>query len=312
MNIKVFVIIVTYNGSKWIEKCLSSLRSSKIEIQTIVVDNCSKDNTQLIISKKFPEVDLILNEENLGFGKANNIGISYVLKRGADYVFLLNQDAYLQPDTLEKLIEIHKKNLEYGVLSPIHLNGAGDKLDRNFSYYLGHDNTDTFYFDAINKNLKTIYEIPFVNASAWLLPRKTLEIIGGFDPIFFHYAEDDNYCQRVLFHGFKIGIAPNAYICHDREFREDKKPNSSKEAKLLLKERYLKYRWANINIKIDEEIQKNKKKSRKLIVKLLLKLEFKKISYCIDELALLKKIIPEIKKSREINKNKGSHYLSHE
>jgi GT2 family glycosyltransferase len=220
----------------------------------------------------------------------------------------LNQDAYLQEDTIEKLIKVHKDNTDYGIISPIHLNGSGSNLDKNFSNYFKKN--DTIFYDTLKNTFKkNIYEVPFMNAAAWLLPKKTLEVIGGFDPIFHHYAEDDNYCQRVLFHGFKIGVVPDIYIYHDREFREPIIKNTIKD-KLILKERYLKHKWANISAEVDTDIKTNKKNHLKLIVKLFLKLKLKKANYYIKELALIKKIIPEIENSREINRTKGRHYIN--
>lgn len=301
---KIYIVIVTYNGMQWLSKCLECTKNYAV----IVVDNSSNDDTISFIKTNYPKITLLQQTKNLGFGAANNIGISYALKKGVDYVFLLNQDAYLQEDTIEKLIKVHKDNTDYGIISPIHLNGSGSNLDKNFSNYFKKN--DTIFYDTLKNTFKkNIYEVPFMNAAAWLLPKKTLEVIGGFDPIFHHYAEDDNYCQRVLFHGFKIGVVPDIYIYHDREFREPIIKNTIKD-KLILKERYLKHKWANISAEVDTDIKTNKKNHLKLIVKLFLKLKLKKANYYIKELALIKKIIPEIENSREINRTKGRHYIN--
>lgn len=101
----VYIIIVTFNGMQWLSKCLEST----IPYPVIIVDNDSTDGTVDYIKKHYSEVKLFVNKENLGFGQANNIGISYALQHGAGYVFLLNQDAYLQKSAIGKLIETHKK-----------------------------------------------------------------------------------------------------------------------------------------------------------------------------------------------------------
>ena len=90
-NISVFTIIVTFNGEQWIRNCLLSIRESSISSHIIVVDNSSTDETINIIILEFPEVTLIQNEINLGFGKANNIGIQFALKKSATFLLLLNQ-----------------------------------------------------------------------------------------------------------------------------------------------------------------------------------------------------------------------------
>lgn len=93
---KVVVVIVTYNGTEWIEECLHSLRNSTLECTIIVVDNNSSDHTLDIIRDQFPAIKTIPQDTNLGFGRANNIGISYALKQRTEYVFLLNQDTKVE------------------------------------------------------------------------------------------------------------------------------------------------------------------------------------------------------------------------
>ena len=120
----VLVIVVTYNAMKWAERCLSSLRNSSVSCDVMVIDNNSTDGTQNFIHTHFPEVELIENKKNLGFGQANNIGLQRVLDENYEYAYLLNQDAWVMPDTLEKLIDISKTHPEYGVLSPMQLKAS--------------------------------------------------------------------------------------------------------------------------------------------------------------------------------------------
>jgi|SRR5690554_3261451 len=214
MTIK--AIIVTYNPAQWLDKCLGSLNKSNVKLDVIVIDNGSTDGSIEIIKNDYPNVRLIINSENKGFGQANNQGLSIALNENADFAFLLNQDAWIEPNTIEKLIEVSQNNKGFGVLSPIHLNGKGDALDKNFSTYAGPYNSLYFSDLSIGKTLRQIYEVPFVNAAAWLITKDCLNIIGGFSPSFFHYGEDVNYCERVDYHGLKIGIVPKLYIYHDR------------------------------------------------------------------------------------------------
>lgn len=213
---KVFAIIVTYNGIPWIERCLKSLLKTDIDLEVIVVDNASSDSTPQLIEEKFHAVRLLKQEKNLGFGRANNIGLSLALKENADYAFLLNQDAFVQPETLRNLVEVAEENKEYGVISPVHLDSEGTNLDKSFLYYIKNPGNNQFLSDFIlNKEKKDIYDLKMINAAAWLLPSKTLKLVGGFHPMFFLYGEDDNYCQRVHYHGLKIGVTPNTFIIHD-------------------------------------------------------------------------------------------------
>ena len=294
------IIIVTYNGLKWIDKCLESCKDYPV----VVVDNNSSDNTVEFIKEKFPTVHLIEQQKNLGFGQANNIGISYALNHGADYVFLLNQDAYLVGSCLEKSIEIHQKNKQFGVLSPVHLNGDGTHLDHNFSNYVGK-NRDFYSDHVLNKSLKNIYEVPFVNAAGWLISRKCLETVGGFDPIFFHYGEDDNYCHRVRYHEFKIGVIPKSCIKHDRVQKSVIKSES-----LDLKERKYKVEYANPARKDFEQQFYNKLQlAKRSIFKNMFMLRFSKLKSLKKHLKMLLRIQEEILNSREITSKPGAHFL---
>lgn len=211
----IYIIIVTYNSMKWMEKCLSSLRASHYPLHIVVIDNCSKDNTVEFLEKQ-TDVHLIINQQNKGFGQANNQGMVYALEQGADYCFLLNQDAYIHPDTIDKLLETHLLYPHAGILAPVHLNGDASGLDpyyRNFVL----PTSDAFLTDACIGNVKRHYDVDLVPAAGWFIPKKTLEQIGGFDPLFFHYGEDDNYMQRLRYHHLPIVMDREAFIQHDRE-----------------------------------------------------------------------------------------------
>ena len=224
--INVYVIIVTYNGLHWIDKCIGSLQKSSLQPKIIIVDNGSTDDTCKKIQEQYSEVHLIQLKDNLGFGRANNVGIKEAYEFGATNFFLLNQDAWVEPDTIEKLTTMQNKNPEFAILSPLHLNGQGTALDYNFSIYIVPFACPNLYSDfCLNMVADKAYEVDFVNAAAWLLTRECIEKVGGFNPSFFHYAEDDNYIQRVHYYKFKVGICPLCKIFHDRGNR----PNHSIE-----------------------------------------------------------------------------------
>lgn len=224
MNVKnnsglnVFSIVVTYNGMEWIDQCLESLLVSTLKTSILVVDNASGDGTPEHIQKKYPGISLIRSEENLGFGRANNIALQMALKQGADYVFLLNQDARIEPDAISLLIEKHFNSPEYAVLSPVHLNGEGTGLDYLFSEYLyqsGHKSQNIKSLTQTSESV--ILDISMVNAAAWLMSRRVLLEIGGFNPYFFHYGEDTEYLNRCAYHKLRAGVVAGAIIRHARE-----------------------------------------------------------------------------------------------
>lgn len=236
---KVSVIIVSYNFEKWIDRCLGSLRESSYPLSVIVVDNGSKDHTTHIIAEKYPEVHLIQNNENLGFGKANNIGFRYALEQGANYFFLLNQDAWIDNNTVETLLLIFSKYPEYGILSPAHLNDKGDQPDFGFSTYTGVKEKKEFL--TLRQSLEVI-PTPFINAAFWMISAKALETVGGFSPLFYHYGEDIDYINRLRYHGFLLGYSPAVFGYHDRENR-----TVTREAFFRSEKVYLLSEYANIN-----------------------------------------------------------------
>ena len=225
---KVLVIIVTYNAMRWIDKCLTSLLKSSILVDCIVIDNKSSDNTVETIKRNYSFCKIIESKENLGFGKANNIGLQYAIDNDYDFVYLLNQDAWIFPDTLSLLVDASLSHPEYGILSPLQMDASCNKLDKNFQICCPKNLTS----DSICGCLKDVYPTSFVMAAHWLIPKDILLKIGGFSPSFPHYGEDHNYVQRMTYKHFKIGIVPAAKAVHDREFRKDSKS-------LIMRKEYL-------------------------------------------------------------------------
>ena len=211
----IYVVIVTYNGMRWIDKCLRDVLKSDTEIKVVVIDNRSTDETVNFIKSHYPQIDLTETNENLGFGRANNIGIKRAINANADYVFLLNQDGYVEKDTIRKLVEFHGNHPEYGVLSPQQKNGNGSGLDTKFeNIVLGQ-----CVINTSEESGRAFYDVSFVMAAFWLISAECLKKVGVFDPIFFHYGEDGDYLSRVRFHGFKIGVVMDSVGYHDRQER---------------------------------------------------------------------------------------------
>jgi GT2 family glycosyltransferase len=184
---------------------MKALEGSSYPLEIIVVDNNSADNTVELL-KKYPGIHILQPGNNLGFGKGNNLGIALALEKGADYIFLLNQDAWVFEDTIKSLIEGMEANARLGILSPFHYYADETTPDTSFATYLSRRTADA----------DGIAIVPFVNAAAWMLSRKCVETVGYFEPLFGHYGEDRNYCDRVRYHKFLVGITKDAKIVHDR------------------------------------------------------------------------------------------------
>jgi N-acetylglucosaminyl-diphospho-decaprenol L-rhamnosyltransferase len=217
---KLLVIIVTYNAMKWIDRCLLSLFESSHSNEIYIVDNSSSDDTVSHIKNNYPACILIESKVNLGFGKANNLGFEYALENGYDFVYLLNQDAWVYVSTFSELISVHEQQKEFGILSPIHLSNGSEKIDQNFLLCCPGEMLSDIY--CIGK-LKQVYETDFVMAAHWLISSECLKRVGGFSPSFPHYGEDHNFVHRARFFKYKIGLIPAAKAIHDREFRNESK-----------------------------------------------------------------------------------------
>ncbi len=201
----IYCVIVTYNGMRWIDRCLQSILQSVIPMVAVVVDNGSEDDTVKHIKANYPEVILLPQEENKGFGQANNIGIAYAMQKQATHILLLNQDAAIQPDALQILLQ-HDDGQH--LLTPIHMNGDGSCIDDNF-----FQNT----LLSMQPEKHEVKEVPYVNAACWLLPAEIIRQVGGFNPLFYHYGEDNNYIQRLQYYHFEIRLISDAIVYHDRE-----------------------------------------------------------------------------------------------
>jgi len=218
---KIIAIVVTHNGEKWLPLCLGSLRKSPLPLTTVVVDNASTDNTAGVIREQYPEVLLFENKVNLGFGRANNVGLKYAWENGFDHIFLLNQDASLEPPAIERLVDAADRNRAYGILSPVHLY-TENRLDFMFRKYLKASCPELIPVLPAKKPLsRDIFDVHFVNAALWLISGGCLGKVGGFDPLFSHYGEDHDYIDRVRYHGFRVGICVEAIGYHKRPQRRD-------------------------------------------------------------------------------------------
>lgn len=224
------IVIVTFNAEKYIRQCLASIKATEEHVEVVIVDNASTDATIELV-REF-DCELISLSQNIGFGKANNIGIKFGLEHtNASSYLLLNQDAYLREDFFRSFRELPHQ-VSNSVVAALQLNGAGTELDKKSEeFYLEPRSCPGFLADAYFDRLRSYYPIEFMNAAAWVIPVGIIKLVGGFNPSFFHYGEDKNYVDRLHFHGEKLYLAPNCVVFHDRDLR-----SSTNYDKALFKE----------------------------------------------------------------------------
>ena len=209
---------------EWIDRCISSVKTSSVPSDIFVVDNMSKDATVSHIRSKYPDVILVESKENLGFGKGNNVGLRYALDKGYEYVYLLNQDAWIVSDTYERLIAVNTAEPQYGLICPMQLHPDMTRNERLFDKLVFRWIKPALDRDLADGGIKDVYPVRYAQAAHWMISRACLEKVGLFSPVFPHYGEDDNYCQRVLCHGYLIGVVPKALAVHDA----DNKPTETR------------------------------------------------------------------------------------
>lgn len=224
MTDKTFVIIVTWNGQKYISDCLKSVyRQKTSDFGVIVVDNNSADNTTAIIEEEFKDAILLRNSANQGFAKANNQGIRKALSLGAELVVLLNQDTEVADNFIQAGREYLAAHPEVGLMSPLifYPGGrkiwfAGSKIFRGAEILL---HPTTKIGDHIHKK-KEISEADKRNSADWIpacalfVRRSVFEKIGYLDERLFMYGEDVDFSLRAVSHGYKLGINPDTPVIH--------------------------------------------------------------------------------------------------
>src|SRR5262245_39842324 len=132
MSPLVYILIVNYNGRRWLEDCFKALLATEYgNFKVLFIDNDSADDSVEFVKTNFPEIEVIANPSNAGFYTANNIGISRALEARADYVVLLNGDTKVTKDWLTELITVGEQNPDIGVLGPVQMAYS----DTGFNYW---------------------------------------------------------------------------------------------------------------------------------------------------------------------------------
>jgi len=207
------VVVLNWNGGRMVEGCLMSVRDQSYHpLEIIVVDNASTDGSADLIKMRFPEVKLIINKKNLGFGGGNNIGIH--ASRGR-YIMILNNDACLGPDCIKELKRSIEKDKRYGACaSKILLDNNGNLLDAagiaicKDGLSIGRGRLESAHQYQVEE------EVFFSSGCASLFRKEMLDDIGLFDEDFFAYADDTDMGWRARLAGWRCIYNPKAIVYH--------------------------------------------------------------------------------------------------
>lgn len=228
----VLAVVLTFNSIRWIEPCLSTLLGSDYpNVTVLVVDNASTDGTLELVRRLFPDVETLSNRRNLGCAAGNNKGLLWAVAHGMDYVFVLNPDTVLERRCISELVDAAENHRHYGVMSPFQYTYEGTELDPNFARILERCVCPGSAAGAVVDADKVI-------GAAMLLRTEMVREIGGFDPTYFLYGEETDFCHRAQYHGWKLGLVPSARANHWHRLVQER--SSGRQGLHAYRARYIK------------------------------------------------------------------------
>lgn len=213
----VYVIIPNWNCRDETLACVESLLQMDYpDFRIVVVDNGSTDDSVQAVARQFPGVEQVVNERNLGFAAGANVGIRHALARGADFVFVVNNDTFIAPEALGLMVAAALPQ-DVGLVAP-KIYYAGDP-QRIWSLGAWRHRLTLEITGCRRGQLDADpdgepFEVDFVTGCAMLIRRECLEQVGLFDERFFMYYEDSDYCLRVRSAGYRVLMVPRAKMWH--------------------------------------------------------------------------------------------------
>lgn len=217
------VVIPAHDGGDQLLACLQSLLASTLPAtQIIVVNDASADDAVERAAARFPGIDVLRNEKNLGFGATCNRGIQRAIEHGADYVLLVNQDTTVAPAMLAMLVACGEAHPTAGCIAPKTLAAQPMPDGRPKLLYAGAwrqwlplGQRIPGIGRADRANVAGPIEVDYAWGHGMLLRTAALREVGLFDPDFFMYYEDIDLCLRLHDAGWQIWCEPRAVIWHE-------------------------------------------------------------------------------------------------
>jgi N-acetylglucosaminyl-diphospho-decaprenol L-rhamnosyltransferase len=223
--VDVSVLIVNYNTAHLLKEMWDALMRSKgaLSLQTIVVDNASRDDSVSVLRRDYPDAQLMVNADNVGFGRANNQALA-AGARGR-YVLLLNTDAFVAADTLTRTVSYMDAHPDCGILG-VRLVGRDGELQPSCRYFptpwnvfLARTGTARFFpkvrmVDDMAWDHAAVRDCDWVPGCYLLLRRDLIDQVGLFDPRYFLYCEEMDLCFAAKRAGWKVVYFPDTTVIH--------------------------------------------------------------------------------------------------
>lgn len=225
---KLSIIIVAYKTKDRLFNCIVSIKNSnpKTKYEIIVIDNDEKSIIKNEIEKRFPSVQYLKSKENKGYGAGNNLGAKCAL---GEFLFFLNPDTVIFPNTIDVLIETIEKDKEIAIAAPFLL----DKNNKRYDFQGARELTPFrafFVLSFMNKyfpnnpvsrdywildwDKKSLKEVDAIAGTAFIMRREVFEKVNGFDEHFFLYFEEFDLCRKLKKLGYKILMNPKSKVLH--------------------------------------------------------------------------------------------------
>lgn len=215
---KVTIIVLNWNGADHTVACLAALTATTYaNFDILAVDNGSSDDSVASIRSAFPNLRIIETGRNLGYAGGNNVGIKEALAQGAQYVWILNNDTVVQPDTLQRMVDAAERDESIGMVgskvcyldTPDIIWYAGGTVDLKCggTRHIGKDEPDRGQHD-------TPAETGYVTGCSMLVKRQVIEAIGLMDEAYFLYFEDVDWSLKARQAGWKLLYEPKAVLYH--------------------------------------------------------------------------------------------------
>ena len=225
----VTLAFLNYNTTNDLIHALKSVKmaAKDINVNVVVIDNGSTDNSVEILKKEFPKLKIIELKQNFGFAK----GFNHIFNFEADYYFLLNSDIVLEPDSISKILAIIKKDEKIGLAGVKMLRQDGSE---QFSYgkmpNLISELTNRSCYQKLNKKNKTddYFEVESILGAVMIVPKITLQKVGPMDPRYFFFFEETDWCYRIRKAGLKVVHIPNVSVVHIQGVSANKVPIESR------------------------------------------------------------------------------------
>lgn len=214
----VYVISLNWNGLAYLKDfCETILKQQYDNYKVVIVDNASTDGSVEFLRQNYPQIEVIRNSTNLGYAAGNNVGLEYACKAGAAYFLVMNNDTIVPSDLIRRLMEVALTDPKIGFVTGkvyfqntenmLQTAGKLDKWWRATVVNVGQNKLDLGQYEEQR-------DYDYLDDVFWLVKREVYEKIGGYDPEFFLYWEETDWCARAKESGFRLVYTPKARLYH--------------------------------------------------------------------------------------------------